>query len=1050
MTTFAPADIGESPDRPPALNQRISTAIPALHELALYPQWVCRNQAKEPINPHTGGNAKSNNPATWAPHAEAVAAAASYGLPGVGFVPTRHDPFVAGDIDHCVTEGGTIHPMAQAIIDQANTYCEISPSGTGVRFIAHGSLPAALRRAPLGDGMQLELFPFGQYVTITGRHIAGTPETINDAQAALDSLYSRYAPAAAPAPRPAPRSAPTAAQRDERYPAAWMLAVIRNKQDAAARMVINAPDGQRHHQRLAAGNLLGGLLGWLTSIGHGHLLTAEAAEDLIFNARPPGRNQASERRTIAAAIEYGEQSPLDIPPPDEKPAPAPAAAWTPPADQRTSTVEQRYLEIPAIRGKVLMVKSAMGTGKTESLSRLIPAEASVLIITHRVALGEQQAQRFTTDFYKNHGHDLDGRRRLVISLDSLDKLPLSVKNAFEYVVIDESEQVLTHLAGKTIKPSRRRGVLCCLAFFLTQARRVFYMDADLGVLSNNFAQRYHAADEITLLVNDYRPGGRQFVAMPQKNDVLAQLETNLNKGQTAYVAINSRRQVHALALSLQKAWPALRVIAISSENSNTPEIQHFIKNINSEIERYDVVITSPSLGTGVSIDTVYFDAVYLIGEAKTNTAADLHQMAGRVRTIKSGRVYCWIAPQVGQEITDPAILRQHAIQNWVDTGAMVNIDRFTGAITDMDSNYLDLWADIHAARNASINTLAINFYAQAEAAGHTLVQGQAASDDERAVIRAGQAEARAELDADHYRLVITAPEISADQYAKLENQDSTTPEENAAMVQYDIRDFFEEPVINITPELVAAHEDGLRDKVIKFAQLFHKDLALAADRAADPNLIADQRPATAARQLRVELLGYVVTPGLSHVKTNDPSGVTLTADHPDFAAWLTVNRDRIKRLLRLSVDPSKPETFTKFVGEALKQIGLKQVKVKQDKATGRRIYALDQTVLSQMLTYAERYTARKLAEQDAQAAQDATAPAVPTVVDTPSSTPPSSSSFTLTSEWQPIPAGVCLEGADYEVQQQGRAWLVRRKPAGGGVLPMAPTATRMSIARRRS
>ena len=63
-------------------------------ELALTPQWVSWSgivgqngkMSKIPINPQTGRNAKTNDPATWGTFEEAIDFSRKHDLPGIGFV----------------------------------------------------------------------------------------------------------------------------------------------------------------------------------------------------------------------------------------------------------------------------------------------------------------------------------------------------------------------------------------------------------------------------------------------------------------------------------------------------------------------------------------------------------------------------------------------------------------------------------------------------------------------------------------------------------------------------------------------------------------------------------------------------------------------------------------------------------------------------------------------------------------------------------------------------------------------------------------------------
>ena len=122
---------------------------------------------------------------------EAVAAREKHGLAGVGFVLVEGAGLIGGDLDGCrdpVT--GVIAQWAQAIIDLHETYFEVSPSGEGVRFWAlRGDLPVLLKK----EGLGIELYSTGRYLTFTGDHIAGTPWEVQRAEDTIKALMKRAA-----------------------------------------------------------------------------------------------------------------------------------------------------------------------------------------------------------------------------------------------------------------------------------------------------------------------------------------------------------------------------------------------------------------------------------------------------------------------------------------------------------------------------------------------------------------------------------------------------------------------------------------------------------------------------------------------------------------------------------------------------------------------------------------------------------------------------------------------------------------------------------------
>ncbi len=170
---------------------------PALDFLKQYPHWVGwkyepdenGKPTKRPKNPATGGNAMSNNPATWGSFEQANTAKERYGFDGIGFM-LKPDviSLVAFDLDHCLVDG-QLSPVASEIVNELSTYCEITPSGGGLRLFALGSLPPGRRK---NTKLQIECYDRGRFLTVTGNHLPGTPETINRLNGEITEAHTRF------------------------------------------------------------------------------------------------------------------------------------------------------------------------------------------------------------------------------------------------------------------------------------------------------------------------------------------------------------------------------------------------------------------------------------------------------------------------------------------------------------------------------------------------------------------------------------------------------------------------------------------------------------------------------------------------------------------------------------------------------------------------------------------------------------------------------------------------------------------------------------------
>lgn len=183
----------------PPLPQR--AAVP--QELLDRGQWVAwrfeqanGKPTKVPTDPHTGGNAKSTVPASWGSFDQAVAAVERYGCEGVGFVVTAHDDIVGIDLDDCVSGEGGPNAGASKIIENLNSYTEITPSGRGFRVYIRGTKPsgAKCRVAKRNGCRNIEIYENERFFTFSGNHLAGTPTTVEPRQLALEALCTELWP----------------------------------------------------------------------------------------------------------------------------------------------------------------------------------------------------------------------------------------------------------------------------------------------------------------------------------------------------------------------------------------------------------------------------------------------------------------------------------------------------------------------------------------------------------------------------------------------------------------------------------------------------------------------------------------------------------------------------------------------------------------------------------------------------------------------------------------------------------------------------------------
>lgn len=151
---------------------------------------------------------KTNFPNTWHTFEEAqIFCAANMGktlpgmrgpISGVGILIQETSFLVGVDFDSVVETDGTLAQWAYPLIQELRriTYCEISPSGKGIRAFIQGKKPSG--RCRRGD---LEIYDDVRFLTVTGHKLDGCPNEAGSgpaAQAIIDKLIAYITQASKP------------------------------------------------------------------------------------------------------------------------------------------------------------------------------------------------------------------------------------------------------------------------------------------------------------------------------------------------------------------------------------------------------------------------------------------------------------------------------------------------------------------------------------------------------------------------------------------------------------------------------------------------------------------------------------------------------------------------------------------------------------------------------------------------------------------------------------------------------------------------------------
>lgn len=301
----------------------------------------------------------------------------------------------------------------------------------------------------------------------------------------------------------------------------------------------------------------------------------------------------------------------------------------------------------------LAVKSDMNTGKTHQtahqLTKQAKGELSLIVAPLRSLVSG------TAKALANKTHDMGAEKSvvtykeannsprlaqtcdcIVTTYNNLPKMLALIRSQgrkLNLLVFDEIESGASFMAFGTISNKAETGQ--AIKELAVMASKIIVMDAHLGALTALFLSKFLPSFEFSLLNNTYQSwAGSSYEWLEGKDEGTAKIVEYLKANKPVFVTTTSKEQGKQLALVLQKLGllKGKRVLKAFEDGSDSSQLRAAKEN-NSLFCNYDLVIASPTVGTGISIEPKHFSAVisFLVRDKEAPDAISAMQMPFRVR-----------------------------------------------------------------------------------------------------------------------------------------------------------------------------------------------------------------------------------------------------------------------------------------------------------------------------------------------------------------------------------------------------------------------------------
>lgn len=337
------------------------------------------------------------------------------------------------------------------------------------------------------------------------------------------------------------------------------------------------------------------------------------------------------------------------------------------------------------------IRGNMGASKTHVLisdfirQHCAHPNTKCLFITYKQLLANKYHFELRDHDFVNY-QDQTGSilaNKVVVCLDSLWR----VKNMnFDYIFLDEALSVLLHF-NSSLMGKKVTTISTVFELMLLQCAHIYILDA---CADNTLVYDFVTYLARTKNIKPYwiwnkhvRPTNRICTAMVNTNRsvkaeasikvaAFEKISSLILMGKTIVVSSSTKAFTEQLGAHIQQKCPEhVRHIVYNCDTNRETLLAH-ASNPNKEWVNYDVLIYSPTIGAGLSFETLHFDVAvcYLENSHYTPTIDFVLQQMFRVRQLKEGDMFLYINDTVKVDHSNHPVMEDQ-VEKWLDENVTV-------------------------------------------------------------------------------------------------------------------------------------------------------------------------------------------------------------------------------------------------------------------------------------------------------------------------------------------------------------------------------------------
>lgn len=307
---------------------------------------------------------------------------------------------------------------------------------------------------------------------------------------------------------------------------------------------------------------------------------------------------------------------------------------------------------------VYLLKAPTGTGKTKKGSEFGEWCADngkpFFALAHLRSLIAEMCKVLKTEHYEELKADIRQAKKnkfeIALLLATAEKIACCLPSigfkeirkfseSCKHVFIDEISQLLEIFSEPTLfKNTDIEEVFDLLKAIIREADCIVFADANINIATLQFIEQCRPGERFNIIEITPIDEGK-VVNWYHQSGEFRQAIFNEVVGHNRNLWITTDSKAEALAIEKQLKDCAVNCISIVGNKVNTIESKEFLADVDAQSKNYQVVIASPAISSGISVENNHFDTVFGLFCGLSVQPTDAYQMLGRVRSCKEFHVY---------------------------------------------------------------------------------------------------------------------------------------------------------------------------------------------------------------------------------------------------------------------------------------------------------------------------------------------------------------------------------------------------------------------------